>query len=110
MKLRKLGRTAFEVSEIGYGLWGMSAWSDSDDQESRQSLRLAAELGCNFFDSAWAYGEGKSDTLLGELLRQSSGKRLYAASKIPPKNRKWPASPQDSYHDVFPVDHVFQYA
>lgn len=88
----------------------MSGWSDSDDQESRQSLQLAAELGCNFFDSAWAYGEGKSDMLLGELLRQNSGKRLYAASKIPPKNRKWPASPQDSYHDVFPGEHVFQYA
>ncbi len=110
MKLRMLGRTGFEVSEVAYGLWGMSGWSDSDDKESRQSLQLAVDFGCNFFDSAWAYGEGKSDEFLGETLRQNKGKRLYAASKIPPKNRKWPASPQDSYHDVFPPDHVFQYA
>ena len=109
MKLRMLGRTGFEVSEVAYGLWGMSGWSDSDDTESRQSLQLAVDLGCNFFDSAWAYGEGKSDVFLGKTLRRNKGKRLYAASKIPPKNRKWPASPQDSYHDVFPANHVFQY-
>ena len=55
MKLRMLGRTGFEVSEVAYGLWGMSGWSDSDDKESQQSLQLAVDLGCNFFDSAWAY-------------------------------------------------------
>jgi len=110
MKLRMLGRTGFEVSEVAYGLWGMSGWTDSDDKESRQSLQLAVDLGCNFFDSAWAYGEGKSDEFLGETLRQNKGRRLYAASKIPPKNHKWPASPQDSYDEVFPADHVFQYA
>ena len=110
MKLRMLGRTGFEVSEVAYGLWGMSGWTDSDDKESQQSLQLAVDLGCNFFDSAWAYGEGKSDVFLGETLRQNKGRRLYAASKIPPKNRKWPASPQDSYDEVFPADHVFQYA
>ncbi len=105
-----LGRTGFEVSEVAYGLWGMSGWTDSDDKESRQSLQVAVDLGCNFFDSAWAYGEGKSDEFLGETLRQNKGRRLYAASKIPPKNHKWPASPQDSYDEVFPADHVFQYA
>jgi aryl-alcohol dehydrogenase-like predicted oxidoreductase len=110
MNVRTLGRTGFKVSDVGYGLWGMSGWSGSDDTESRQSLQLAADLGCNFFDSAWAYGDGKSDAFLGELLRSNSGKRLYAASKIPPKNRTWPASPKDSYHDVFPPDHVVQYA
>jgi aryl-alcohol dehydrogenase-like predicted oxidoreductase len=110
MNVRTLGRTGFKVTDIGYGLWGMSGWSGSDDDESRKSLQFAADLGCNFFDSAWAYGEGKSDGFLGELLRQNSGKRLYAASKIPPKNRRWPASPKDSYHDVFPPDHVFEYA
>jgi len=87
----------------------MSGWSGSDDHESRQSMQLAVDLGCNFFDSAWAYGGGKSDLFLGETLRQNPGKRLYAASKIPPKNRKWPASPKDSYKDVFPAEHVFHY-
>jgi aryl-alcohol dehydrogenase-like predicted oxidoreductase len=110
MKLRALGRTGFQVSDVAYGLWGMSGWSGSDDQQSRQSMQLAVDLGCNCFDSAWAYGDGKSDLFLGETLRQNSGKRLYAASKIPPKNLTWPASPNDSYKDVFPAEHVLHYA
>lgn len=110
MKYRKLGRTGFDVSDIGYGLWGMSGWSGSDDRESMESLQLAVDLGCNFFDTAWAYGDGKSDGLLGEIMARNSGKRLYAASKIPPMNLKWPASPKDKYQDVFPAAHVFKYA
>jgi len=110
VRLRKLGRTGFEVSEIGHGVWGMSSWSGSDDRESRTSLQLAVDLGCNFFDSAWAYGEGKGDTLVGEVLSSNSGKRLIVASKAPPLNRRWPASPQDRYADVFPAEHVFRYA
>jgi aryl-alcohol dehydrogenase-like predicted oxidoreductase len=110
MKYRTLGRTGFEVSDIAHGLWGMSGWSESDDQQSRQAIQLAIDLGCNFFDTAWAYGNGKSDGLLGEALANNKGKRIYAASKIPPKNLKWPASPKDKYQDVFPADHVLKYA
>jgi aryl-alcohol dehydrogenase-like predicted oxidoreductase len=110
MKYRKLGRTGFEVSEMAYGLWGMSGWSGSDDAESLESLQLATNLGCNFFDSAWAYGGGKSDSLLGQTIARNTGKRLYAASKIPPKNERWPALPKYKYHDVFPPNHVFKYA
>jgi len=91
MKYRKLGRTGFEVSEMAHGLWGMSGWTGSDDKESLTALQLATDMGCNFFDTAWAYGDGKSDGLLGEILSRNSGKRLYAASKIPPMNGKWPA-------------------
>jgi aryl-alcohol dehydrogenase-like predicted oxidoreductase len=110
MKYRKLGRTGFEVSEIAHGLWGMSGWSGSDDRQSLEALQLAVDLGCNFFDTAWAYGEGKSDALLGKILAGNRGKRLYAASKIPPLNQKWPASPKDKYRDVFPSTHVLKYA
>src|SRR6266403_4401728 len=110
MKFRKLGRTGFNVSEIGYGLWGMSGWSGSDDIESRNALQLSVDLGCNFFDTAWAYGEGKSDGFLGDALKANYDQRLYAASKVPPKNRKWPASPKYSYEDCFPAEHVFSYA
>src|SRR5215813_3237 len=110
MKFRQLGRTGMEVSEIAHGLWGMGSWTDSDDQQSQQALQLAVDLGCNFFDSAWAYGEGKSDDFLGETLRHNQGKRLYAASKIPPLNRVWPASPKDYYTEVFPAEHVLRYA
>src|SRR5450631_4515269 len=110
MKYRKLGRTGFEVSEIAHGLWGMSGWSGSEDEQSLQALQLAVDLGCNFFDSAWAYGEGKSDGLLGQILARNKARRLYAASKIPPMNLKWPPSPNDGYMDVFPPEHVFKYA
>jgi len=110
MKYRRLGRTGFEVSEIAHGLWGMSGWSGSDDRQSLDALQLAVDLGCNFFDTAWAYGEGKSDGLLGKILAANRGKRLYAASKIPPLNGKWPASQKDKYRDVFPSEHVFKYA
>ena len=110
MNYRKLGRTGFEVSDIAHGLWGMSGWSGSDDQESLAAMQLAIDLGCSFFDTAWAYGEGKSDGLLGEIMGRNSKKRLYAASKIPPANDKWPALPTYKYADVFSAQHVFKYA
>lgn len=116
MKYRMLGRTGLEVSEVGYGLWGMSGWSGSDDRESLASLQLAADSGCNCFDTAWAYGDGKSDGFLGEILARNrngagrGGKRLCAASKIPPLNGQWPATSAYKYCDVFPAEHVFKYA
>ena len=110
MKYRTLGRTGFKVSDIAHGLWGMGGWSGSDDEESLQALQLAVDLGCNFFDSAWAYGDGKSDGLLGQIIARNERQRLYAASKIPPNNLRWPASPSSNYGDVFPSDHVFSYA
>src|SRR5579872_4654423 len=103
MKYRKLGRQAFEVSEIAHGLWGMGGWSGSEDRESLAALQLAVDLGCNFFDSAWAYGDGKSDSLLGTIIAKNPGTRLFAASKIPPMNQRWPALPQYKYSEVFPA-------
>jgi aryl-alcohol dehydrogenase-like predicted oxidoreductase len=110
MKYRKLGRTGIEVSDIAPGLWGMSGWSGSNDDESMKSLQLSVDLGCNFFDTAWAYGEGKSDGLLGQTMANNKGKQVCAASKIPPKNERWPALPKYKYHEVFPPEHVFKYA
>src|SRR4051812_21924438 len=109
MRYRQLGRTGFEVSEIGHGVWGIGEWTGTDDQRSMAALQRSVDLGCNFFDSAWAYGDGKSDTLLGELMARNPGKRLYVASKIPPKNGKWPGSASDAYTDVFPETHVLEY-
>jgi len=110
MKYRKFGRTGIETSDIAPGLWGMGGWSGSDDKQSLEALQLSVNLGCNFFDTAWGYGDGKSDGLLGQTIARNKGKRLYAASKIPPKNERWPAHPSYKYHDVFPPDHVFKYA
>jgi len=110
MKYRKLGRTGFDVSDIAHGLWGMSGWSGSEDQESLQAMQMAITQGCNFFDTAWAYGDGKSDGLLGEILSRNKGQRLYAASKVPPMNGRWPARPEYKYREVFPTAHVINYA
>lgn len=110
MYYRKFGRTGIELSDITPGLWGRGGWSGSDDKQSLESLQLSADLGCNFFDSAWGYGDGKSDRLLGQTVARNRGKRLYAASKIPPKNLRWPAQAGSKYQDVFPLDHVFKYA
>jgi aryl-alcohol dehydrogenase-like predicted oxidoreductase len=107
MRYRRLGRTNLQISEIGHGLWGMSGWTGSDDQQSAQALKTAAGLGCNFFDTAWAYGQGKSDSLLGELLLSNS--QLFVASKVPPMNGKWPASAAYNYEDVFPEQHVLNH-
>jgi aryl-alcohol dehydrogenase-like predicted oxidoreductase len=110
MRYRALGRTGFAVSDVACGLWGMSGWSGSDDAESLHALQVAVDLGCNFFDTAWAYGDGKSDGFLGKVLAANPGKRIYSASKIPPKNRQWPAQPHYDYNDVFPAEHVFEHA
>jgi aryl-alcohol dehydrogenase-like predicted oxidoreductase len=92
LNYRRFGRIGWKVSEIGYGMWAMGGgWSGSDDEESLRSLERAVELGCNFFDTAWGYGEGHSERLLGELVRASPDKKLYTATKIPPKNSKWPS-------------------
>jgi len=109
MEYRTFGRTGWKVSEVGYGMWGMGSWSGSDDEESLQALHRAVELGCNFFDTAWAYGDGHSERLLGELLRQYPTKRLYAATKIPPKNGIWPSRRGFQLEDVFPYDHIIDY-
>jgi aryl-alcohol dehydrogenase-like predicted oxidoreductase len=110
MRYRKFGRTGIEISDIAPGLWGMGGWSDSDDKQSLEALQLSVDLGCNVFDTAWAYGGGKSDGLLGQTIEKNKGMRLFAASKVPPKNGRWPALPEYKYHDVFPPDHVFKYA
>ena len=99
----------WEVSEIGYGMWGMAGWTGSADQESLNSLDRAVALGCNFFDTAWAYGDGHSEQLLGQLLKRHSAARLYTATKIPPKNRRWPARPEYSLDDVYPPDYIREY-
>lgn len=109
MKYRRFGRTGWQVSEMGYGMWGMAGWSGSDDAESLLSLQRAVELGCNFFDTAWAYGNGHSEELLGRLLRANPSRRLYTATKIPPKNQKWPSRPEFTLDDCYPPDHIEDY-
>jgi aryl-alcohol dehydrogenase-like predicted oxidoreductase len=109
MKYRKFGRTGWMVSEMGYGMWGMAGWTGSDDEESLRSLQHAVDLGCNFFDTAWAYGDGHSEELLGKIIRANPGKKLYTATKIPPKNLQWPSRREYTLDDCFPPDHIEEY-
>lgn len=109
MNFRRFGRTGWQVSEIGYGMWGMGSWTGSDDEQSLASLQQAIDLGCNFFDTAWAYNKGHSEGLLGQIVRANPGKQLYTASKIPPKNFIWPSRREFSLDDCFPPDHIEQY-
>jgi aryl-alcohol dehydrogenase-like predicted oxidoreductase len=110
MRYRTFGRLGWSVSEVGYGMWGLAGWTGSDDDETRQALEEAVRYGCNFFDTAWAYGDGKSERILGELVRAHPDRRLYTATKVPPKNRTWPSRADFLLDEVFPPDYIRQYA
>lgn len=109
MRYRKLGRTGFEVSEIGYGAWGIGGkqWLGGNDDESLRALRRAIELGLNFIDTALAYGEGHSEQLAGQVVRETK-QRIYVATKVPPKNGLWPARPGIGIDQVFPYDYILR--
>jgi aryl-alcohol dehydrogenase-like predicted oxidoreductase len=106
MQYRLFPRTNWRVAEIGYGTWGMAGWSGSDDAESLQAMERALALGCNFFDTAWAYGAGHSERLLRQLLKDRRGEHVYVATKVPPKNGRWPARADYPLEDVFPPAHI----
>jgi aryl-alcohol dehydrogenase-like predicted oxidoreductase len=107
MRYRNLGGTGFEVSEIGYGAWGIGGkqWKGGTDDESLAALRRAFELGLNFIDTALAYGDGHSEELVGQVVKEAP-RRVYIATKIPPKNQVWPARAGSSIADVFPYDYI----
>jgi aryl-alcohol dehydrogenase-like predicted oxidoreductase len=110
MHYRTLGRTGWSVSEIGTGLWQVGgAWKDVDDSEAIRCFNRAIELGCNFFDTAWAYGDGRSERILGEILRAHSNTPLYTASKVPPANRRWPGRKWYTESDSYSYEHILHY-
>jgi len=111
MRYRKLGRTHFEVSDIGYGAWGIGGkqWLGGTDDESLLALRRAIELGVNLIDTALAYGDGHSEQLVGQVVRDTRA-RIYVATKVPPKNRIWPAPPGVDIREVFPYDYIMRSA
>lgn len=109
MQHRRFGRTNMQVSEIGYGMWGLAGWTGSEPAEVDYALEKSVELGCNFFDTAWGYGAGISEKILGALLKRHSAKHLYFATKIPPKNFKWPSKATYKLSDCFPAAHIIEY-
>lgn len=108
MRSRPFGRLGWPVSEVGHGLWGMGGWSGSDDEASAQAIDRAIELGCTFFDTAYAYGAGRSERILGSVLARHRDRPVRVATKIPPKNLRWPATADSPLDDVFPADHIRQ--
>ncbi|HQU84019.1 MAG TPA: aldo/keto reductase [Pyrinomonadaceae bacterium] len=109
MQYRRFGRTDWMVSDIGYGMWGIGGWTGSDDEESLQSLQKAVDLGCNFFDTAYVYGNGRSEALLGKLVKENSDKKIYTATKIPPKNMQYPTIPEYSLEECYPPEHIEEF-
>ena len=109
MNYRSLGRTGLKVSEIGYGAWGIGKglWIGASDEESLKALHRAVDLGLNFVDTALGYGDGHSEKLVGQLVRERS-ETIYVATKIPPKNAVWPARPGTPVAEAFPGDHVIR--
>src|SRR5215470_14724455 len=105
MQYRKLGRTGFEVSDIGYGAWCICGkqWLGGQDDESLAALRLSIERGVNLIDTALAYGDGHSEKLVGQVVRKAD-RKIYVATKVPPKNRTWPA--KGAIGEVFPYDYI----
>jgi aryl-alcohol dehydrogenase-like predicted oxidoreductase len=109
MPHRKLGRTGFDVSVLGYGAWGIgkSMWVGANDDDSLIALRRAIEQGVNFIDTALAYGNGHSEGLVGEAVRTAS-ETVYVSTKIPPKNGQWPARPGVTADQAFPGDWIVE--
>jgi aryl-alcohol dehydrogenase-like predicted oxidoreductase len=111
MKYRTLGRTGFHVSELGYGAWGIGGkqWLGGSDDESVKALHRAMELGVNFIDTALAYGDGHSEKLVGRVIRDARH-RMFVATKVPPKNRVWPAQAGIGIEQVFPYEYIMHCA
>lgn len=109
MQYRRLGKTGWQVSEIGFGAWGIgrSFWVGAEDKESLAALHASIDAGVNFIDTALVYGDGHSETLVGQVVRERK-ERIYVATKVPPLNEHWPALPSDRVSDCFPPDHILK--
>lgn len=109
MRYRTLGRTGLKVSEVGFGAWGIGGkqWLNGSDEESLKALRHAIESGINFIDTAYAYNEGHSEQLIAQICKETAAE-VFVATKIPPKNRVWPAKPGVGVADVFPYEYIVE--
>jgi aryl-alcohol dehydrogenase-like predicted oxidoreductase len=107
VRTRPLGRTGLRVSEIGYGAWGIGGtlWIGAQDEESLRALNRAIDLGVNFIDTALGYGHGRSEKLVGRLLRERR-ETIHVATKVPPKNLIWPARRGVPVSQTFPAGHI----
>jgi aryl-alcohol dehydrogenase-like predicted oxidoreductase len=109
MNMKKFGNSDKTVSLLGIGCWGIgkAQWVGADDKESKKVLHTAIEQGINFFDTALAYGNGHSESLVGEVEKES-GKELFIASKIPSMKNEWPASDNSTLKESYPKNHIIK--
>ncbi|MCE7003031.1 aldo/keto reductase [Kibdelosporangium philippinense] len=113
MRERRFGRLGWKVSDVGYGMWGIAGgeggWTGADDSHGNTALDEAVRLGCTFFDTAWIYGRGHSEELLGQLVKRHPDRGLNIATKPPPKDRAFPSTRDSKLSDVYPPDHLWEY-
>ena len=102
MRYRMLGKTGFEVSEVGFGAWGIGGdwWKGSSDDEALAALGQAIDLGVTFVDTAMGYGAGHSERLIGRALRGRS-ERVHVGTKVRPMNYNFSPKPGDSFTEAF---------
>lgn len=107
MEYRNLGRSELKISRLGFGAWGIGGtmWIGADDKESKRVLHRAVEAGISFFDTAYVYGNGRSEQLIGQVEKECS-KPMIIASKIPSKKFEWPAKDDSRLTDSFPKEHI----
>ena len=107
MKYRTFGRLGWQVSEIGFGAWAIGgSWGAQSDADSLAALHRALDMGCNFIDTAAGYGNGRSERLIGQVLKERKGERIYVATKIPPAPGNWPPSPYDRIEERYPAAYL----
>jgi aryl-alcohol dehydrogenase-like predicted oxidoreductase len=93
MRYRTLGRTGLSVSEIGFGAWAIGgSWGEQKESDSVAALHRALDLGCTFIDTAAGYGDGRSERIVGKVLRDRKD-RVFVATKTPPSPGPWPPTP-----------------
>ena len=111
MKTRIFGKTGWKVSEIGFGAWAIGArgWGPQSDADSLAALHTALDRGCNFIDTALGYGDGHSERLIGQVLKERAGERIYVATKTPPvMPGAWPPTPYCQIAERYPAAYLRQ--
>jgi aryl-alcohol dehydrogenase-like predicted oxidoreductase len=103
MKKRTLGRTNLEVSEIGFGAWAIGgSWGTQKEEDSLAALHRALDLGVNFIDTAAGYGDGRSERIIGKVLKERGEReRVIVSTKTPPAPGPWPPSPYCRWEDRY---------
>jgi len=79
---RRLGRTNWNISEIGFGAWAIGgSWGDVDEADARASVHAALDAGLTFIDTADVYGDGRSERIIRDVLKERGGERPIVATK-----------------------------